>query len=242
MTNPSTITTFSDSAGDYEQEVFDCSNPKAIIIGVHGNGVRRWDGEKFYYQVSEHFQNCAIYLIDQNQPEKDGCRLNSLFVMVSRVQKAVSSAKTQHPQVPIWVIAHSMGCGVAALLDTAGISGFIFVAPAVGAQTEKYIKRYGPDIINGKVVKTTEGFYKNISKEFMDSVANIKWQKTYSELLSRFPAVHVFESGADEIVDEERFELREMPFASYQIIEDAPHNFHSKYSTELFRKIDSLLD
>jgi hypothetical protein len=149
--------------------------------------------------------------------------------------------KKAHPDTPIWFIAHSMGCGIASLMDTSDVSGIIFVAPGVGKQVENYIARYGKDIVNGKIVKTSDGLTKHISKEFMDSATDIYWQAEFLKLLKQLPAVHVFESGADEIVDEERFELRDMSFASYTIVEGAPHNFSGKYAEELFNKIELIV-
>lgn len=240
MTRQSNISKHSDTSGDYEVEIFDCKNPERIIVGVHGNGVRRWDGEKFYYQVAEEFTDSVVVLVDQNQIEGDGCRLNSIDIMAARNQKAVEKALAEYPELPIWIVAHSMGCGITSQLDTEGLTGIIFVAPGVGTQVAKYIERYGEDILQGKVIKTSDGLTKNISKEFMDSVKDIKWQDEYQALIDRFSPVHVFESGDDEIVDEERFELREMPFTSYKVIERAKHNFTGEHSQKLFSAIKEL--
>jgi len=134
-----------------------------------------------------------------------------------------------------------MGCGISALLNTSNIDGMMLIAPAVGSFKDKYAARYGSDVINGKIVKTSDGLTKNISKEFIDSVWHIKWQDEYTKLIDLFAPVHVFESGDDEIIDEERFELRKTPFTSYTIIKGAKHNLSGKYSEELFSNIDKLL-
>lgn len=231
-----------DSAGEYESEIFDCDMPKAVIIGIHGNGVRRWDGKKFFYQVAEHFSDCIVALVDQNQQLEDGCKLNSLDIMVERNQNVLSVIKEKFPSLDVWIVAHSMGCGVTALMDTTGITGVIFVAPGVGNQVEKYIERYGANVVNGIRTETTDGLVKYISKEFMDSVRGITWQDKFSQLIEKHSNVHAFESGADEIVDDERFELRAMPLASYTIIEGTPHNFSGQYPDELFMKIDQIIN
>ncbi len=236
-----TVLRLSDSAGEYEQEVFGCSSPKRIILGIHGNGVRRWDGEKFFYQVSDHFIDSIVVLVDQNQVVGDGCKLNSLDIMASRTQKALSAVQKQYPDLPVWALGHSMGCGIISLLDVSTLTGIVFVAPGAGAQLDKYIERYGADIVNGKTVQTTDGLTKIISKEFMDSAKNVIWQEKYAELIKKLPNIHVFEAGDDEIVDEERFELRDMPFSSYTIIEGARHNFSGQFSSQLFQYIDTII-
>ncbi len=232
-----------DSAGKYEQEIFHSDDPKIVIVGIHGNGVRRWDGEKFFYQVAEEFSDCAVFLVDQNQTEENGVRLNSLDTMVTRNQELIKTAKSRYPESEIWIISHSMGCGINARLDLSDISGSIFVAPTAGDFATKYTARYGDDVWFGKIVKSRSkaGTSKNITKEFMDSVKSIDWDKEYKELLSKYPNIHVFESGAEEIVGEERFELRDMPFASYDIIEGAKHNFEGSHSKALFSKIRKII-
>lgn len=241
-TRKSTITTQSDSAGEYEQEIFVAENPAFILLGVHGNGVRRWDGEKFYYQVADEFEDAVVGLVDQNQVESDGCKLNSMDVIIERNQKLLKELTDKYPNLPVCIVAHSMGCGVASMMNLTSVEGVVFVAPAVGAFKEKYVERYGEDIINGKIVRTSDGLHKNLSKEFINSVWDIDWKDKYSEMLKRFSEVFVFESGDDEIIELDlRQEIRNLPFASYEIIDGAKHNFSGKHSAELFTKIKSLL-
>jgi len=220
----SRVTTNTDLAGKYETETFDCLNPKSVVICSHGNGVRRWDGEHFFYNVAEHFPDRAFLLVDQNQPYRDGCRLNSLQIMIDRVQGLIAKAVTDYPGVPIIVLGHSMGCGIAARLDLSRVNKVIFVAPAAGDTTQALIKRYGSDIIEGKTVQTTDGLTKDIPKEYVASVRGVIWEKEYEKLLTRFKSVYVFESGDEEIVGEERLQHRAMPFAEYKIMPGAKHN------------------
>ena len=246
MSNPvsrtSRVIELTDNSGVYEQEIFDCENPTSIIVSSHGNGVRRWDGKKFYYQVADHFTDSVVLLVDQNQPVDDGVKLNDFQTMVSRVQELLDLAKENYKEVPIWIMGHSMGCPISCLLNLDGIAGVIFVAPAVGAPEKTMIERYGENIVNGKKVVTSDGYTKIIPKEYYDSVRGLVWEDEYEKLMQRFSPVHVFESGDDEIVGEGRFAHRKIPFTSYQIIEGAKHNFQYRFSEELFAKIDKILE
>lgn len=237
----STITTQKDSAGEYETEVFGCENPARIIIGVHGNGVRRWDGEKFYYAVAEHYPDSVVVLADQNQQAGDGILINPLPVLCSRVEKSKKAAAKQYPGVPIIVIAHSMGCGVTARIGLGDVAAVFFIAAAVGTPAQYLIERYGNDIVKGKTVKTSDGLTKIISKEYYDSVKGINWENEYAQLVQRYSPVYAYEAGDDEIVGEGRFVHRTIPFTSYEIIEGAKHNFSSQALTELFQKMDTVL-
>lgn len=238
----STVTTQSDSAGPYEIEVFDAEQPKSVMVCAHGNGVRRWDGEDFYYNVAAHYPDHTFLLVDQNQPYKDGCKLNSLDVMVARVQSLITLAKQQYPGVPIIVLAHSMGCGITTELDLDGVDTVVFVAPAAGGDyVQRSINRYGPDVVNGKVVTTSDGLIKFMTKEFMESVKGKIWEDQYPAMLQRFSQVHVYESGDEEIVPEERFKLRDMPFASYTIVPGATHNVHGEALQKFFAEFDKVL-
>lgn len=241
MARNSEVIKFSDKAGGFEIEVFDAKNPEVIIVSAHGNGVRRWDGKKFYYQVAEHFTKSAVLLVDQNQPYEDGVMLNDFDVMVSRVQKLLDYAKENYKNVPIWVVGHSMGCPITCMLDLNEVSGVIFIAPAVGAPEKTMIARYGSDIVNGKDVKTSQGFAKVVTKSYYNSIRGLVWEDEYMKIAKSFSPIYVFESGDDEVVGEGRFAHRNIPFTSYEVIEGAKHNFTGKYSEELFAKIDKLL-
>lgn len=230
-----------DAAGQYEIEIFDADSPRGVIVCSHGNGVRRWDGKHFFHNVAQHYHDYIIMLVDQNQLYKDGCKLNDLAIMVSRVQLLITMAKRDYPNLPVTVMAHSMGCGVAAKLDLSDVVQVIFIAPAAGDQRAKLHARYGDAIASGMEVKTSEGSTKFIPKEFYDSVEGIVWEREYEKLLQRFPRVYVYESGDEEIVGEERFAHRNMPFASYEIIPGAAHNFSGEALQKLFANMDVLL-
>jgi hypothetical protein len=122
------------------------------------------------------------------------------------------------------------------------VAGMIFITPGVGDVHKIYKQRYGDDVVNGKTIVSSDGITKIISKEFMDSSADLIREEKYAQLLDRYSPVHVYEAGDDEIVGDERYVLRDMPFASYTIIKGAKHNLSGKYSEELFRKIDQLFD
>ncbi len=236
----SSVTTKHDAEGGFELEIFDHPSPKRVIVCSHGNGVRRWDGEKFFYAVAEHYTDSAVLLVDQNQPDGDGVRINPLPILKSRVHDLIIDAKSRYPGVPTVLMAHSMGCGVASLLDTDGIGAMVFVSPAVGKPQDSLIKRYGADIADGKTVTTSDGLKKVITAEYYKSVAGISWEDSYVSLVKKFQPVYVFESGADEIVGEGRFEHRKIQFTSYTVIEGAKHNFSGEALATLFEKLDEI--
>lgn len=238
----SVVTKQRDTAGEYETEVFGCDEPKSVVICVHGNGVRRWDGENFFYNVAEHYPEHAFYLVDQTQTIEDGCALIDLKLMVARVQVIVNQAQADHPDVPITVLAHSMGCGVASLIDASDVTRMIFVAPASGDVVKINIDRYGKDILNGSMVKTSDGLNKFFSKEYVDSVSGVVWEEKYIELMKNLSEVYVFEAGSDEILTEERRAAnRNLPFKKYKTIDGATHNFHSKALDKLYEEINDLI-
>ena len=164
--------------------------------------------------------------------------MNDLKIMVRRVQNLITKAKKDYPAVPIIVVGHSMGCGIVAELDLKDVAKVIFVAPTAGDERKKMVGRYGNDITEGMTVTSSDGLTKQISKEFFDSVGGIVWEDEYQKLLQRFDKVYVFESGDEEIVSYDRLKHRDMPFASYKIIDGAKHN----YAGEAFKKLCAELD
>ncbi|MCA9325393.1 alpha/beta hydrolase [Candidatus Saccharibacteria bacterium] len=237
----SEIITQTDGAGEYEVEVFDCENPKSVILCVHGNGVRRWDGERFFYAVADHYSDRIVILVDQNQTYMDGCQLNPLEIMVSRVQGIVDMATKDYPNIPKIVMGHSMGCGIATQLDTTSVDRMVFVAPVAGDFMGKQINRYGPEVEQGMVVKTSDGLTKFLTKEYVASFKGIVWEDEYRKFLQKYHEVYVFESGDEEIVGEERLTHRDMPFAEYTIIPGAKHNLAGEPLHALFGHTDTLV-
>lgn len=238
----SKVSTHVDAAGSYESEVFSCDQPKRIVICAHGNGVRRWDGEDFFYKVADHYPDHAFYLVDQTQVIEDGCKLIDLSLMVERVQSLVRQATSDHPGVPVTVLAHSMGCGVSSLLDTRDIRQMILVTPAGGDVLKLMIDRYGEGIVSGGLIRTSDGLNKLISKEYVDSVGGVIWEEKYTQLLENFKEVYVFEAGEDDIISEDRrAPLRTIPFKQYTVIPGATHNLHGAALNKLFLEIDTIL-
>lgn len=237
----SVVSAKTDSAGSYETELFETPNPKSVVICSHGNGVRRWDGEHFFHQVAEHYPNHAFLLVDQNQVIDDGCKLNDLSIMTARVQGLIATAQQKYPAVSIMVLAHSMGCGVVTKLDLSAVEKVIFVAPAAGDAAKKLIERYGPEVANGMLTKTSDGLTKLVSKEYFDSIKDIVWEEEYKKLLKTYLKIYAFESGDEEIVGDERLAHRDMPFASYKIIPGAKHNYAGAALEKLFAELDRLL-
>lgn len=238
----STVNTEKDSEGNFELEIFDHSNPKQIIVCAHGNGVRRWDGEKFFYQVAEYFTDSVVMLVDQNQQLENGVKSNPLHILVARVQRLITIGSNKYPDVPIVIIAHSMGCGVTTQLDLTSVNNVIFVTPATGNIQKSLISRYGNEIkTKNKVIITPDGYTKIFTPGYYNSMNDIVWEKEYLKLCAKFSPIHVFEAGDEEIVGEERFTHREMPFTSYTVLKDANHNLTGQPLKDFFIKVDSII-
>jgi pimeloyl-ACP methyl ester carboxylesterase len=238
----STIIKNSDAAGEYAAEIFEADNPSSVIVCVHGRGVRRWDGEKFFYAVAEHYPQHTFLLVDQNQfTDDDTCELNPLPIAIARVQRLISFAKERYPQVPIIVMGHSLGCAITTRLELQDVAKVIFVTPAAGTDTEKLIERYGADIVGGKRVTSADGVTRYFSADYLSSLQGITWETEYRKLVERYQPVHAFESEKEEIVTDDRLAHRQLPFASYQIIPEGTHNLHGKPLQWFFDHVDSLL-
>jgi hypothetical protein len=241
MPRTSTVTTRHDGGGDYEIEIFDQPNPKRVVVCAHGGGVRRWDGEKFFYAVAEHYADSAVLLVDQNQLDGDSIRLNPLPILVSRVQGLITLAKQLHPGVPIIVLAHSAGCDVSCALGLDGVNAVVFVTPGTGTPALKLIERYGPDIVLGKTITTSDNLQKTYTPEYYSSIKGRSREDEYAKLAQRFHPVYVFEAENDQTVGDERFAHRDIPFTKYEIIPGAKHNLAGPPLRDFLSRLDQLL-
>jgi Lipase (class 3) len=204
--------------------------------------VRRWDGEHFFYAVAEHCADSVIMLVDQNQPEGNGVRINPLPILISRVQGLITEAKSRYPDISIVVLGHSMGCAVASYLDLSDVSMIVFEAPGAGSPQEGLVERYGPDILQGKTVTTSDGLVKVITKAYVDSVKTLNWEDAYSQLLKNFQPVYLFEAGDEEIVGDDRLAHRSMAFTQCQILPNAKHNLSAAPLTDFLFRFSKILD
>jgi len=121
-----------------------------------------------------------------------------------------------------------MGCGIVTRLNLNAVGKVIFVAPTAGNESLRLYRRYGSNIVDGKLTVSTDGRKKYMSKEYVASMQGIVWEDEYRALLDRYHEVYVFEAENEEIVGEDRFALRKLPFAGYTIIPGATHNLHGE--------------
>jgi hypothetical protein len=135
-----------------------------------------------------------------------------------------------------------MGCAVASFLDLSDVNAIIFEAPGAGSQEESLVERYGPEILQGKAVTTSDGLLKVITKEYVDSVRGKNWEDAYTDLLTNFQQVYVFEAGDEEIVGDGRFAHRSLPFAKYEIIPKAKHNLSGEPLEHFLHKFDGIVE
>lgn len=242
MTRPSTIQAYSDAAGSYEVEIFEAANAQRIIVCAHGSGVLRGDGEDFFYAVAEHYLNDTVILVDQNQRDGDMVILSPFDILIRRIESTVQLAASMYPGTDIILMAHSMGCVVASQVVSPAITSYVMVTPAAGNQRNSLIRRYGEGISEGQIVLSSEGTRKHITKAYFESIKDIDREVLYQDFLKRVTVpVYAFEAGDEDIVGEERFAHRTMPFTDYQIIPGATHNLHGAALDDFFGRVDSLL-
>ena len=163
--------------------------PRSIFIGVHG-----FNDYSNFIKTSAHYFNqhqIAVYAYDQrgfgNAPAKG--RWSSTEAMTQDLKTLISLTAQKHPDLPIYILGHSMG-GAVVIQAMAGdkhpdVAGAILVAPAVWA-------------------RSTIPFYQ---KGALWLVAHtIPWYKVTGELLDIKPSDNIEmlkEQGRDPLVIKE---------------------------------------
>jgi hypothetical protein len=115
------------------------------------------------------------------------------------------------------------------------------VTPAAGHPLKGCIEEYGDNINFGKVVLNREGNRVNFTADFVDSIRGLNWKTEYEKLVKKYSPTYVFEGGADNIIGDERFDLRNVAFTKYFILDGAKRNLSGKYLDDFFTKLDPLL-
>lgn len=114
---------------------------RAVILGVHGFG---FYGESAFLTAGPAWAAAGVevYAYDQRGFGRNADRLDwpGAEALVADLAEAVRAVKAAHPDLPLFVVGHSMGGGVALAAAGEGrlpeVSGLVLLAPAVWGGTE----------------------------------------------------------------------------------------------------------
>ncbi|MGX9292284.1 alpha/beta hydrolase [Bacillus sp. A015] len=109
-----------DSLNLYLTKDYPQNPPKAVLIISHGLAVHSHGFADFAKTMNNH--DITVYRFDARGHGKsdgrDKIHLNSYFEMVEDLRLVVEKAKTENPNLPIFVMGHSMGGNITALYTT----------------------------------------------------------------------------------------------------------------------------
>ncbi len=127
------------------------SSPKHVIVYSHGFGVER-DARGLFTDIASAFPETESILFDYNIPDQ---AKNTLTVRPLSDQKnilltEIVAAKEKFPTSTLDIVAHSLGCVVAALALPIGIRKIVFLAPPLelkSSSLSRFVGRPG-SVIN----------------------------------------------------------------------------------------------
>lgn len=220
------------------------TQPKHAIVYSHGFGVER-DARGMFTDIAAAFPEAENVLFDYNIPDRVE---HTLAVRPLSEQKdillaEVARVKAQFPDTPIDIVAHSIGCVVAALARPSGVRRTILLAPPlelVSSSLQRFAARPGsvidPDGLSrlarrdGSFTLVPAAFWKE--RESIDPVALFNAFSEVSELV-------IILANQDDVVSTEKKSLLSPRIRVIGI--DGDHDFRSESRARLIETLTKIL-
>jgi Alpha/beta hydrolase family len=228
-----------------DMEVLHGGRPQ-VVVYAHGFGVQR-DSLGMFRDLAHGLPDTyTSVLVDMNYVSGTTVTLRTLTEQAEVLAQTVAEARRKRPEAQIHLVAHSMGCIVAAMLGDTDLGQVVFLAPPTktsgGRSREKYMN-YPGAVLEGRVltVPRRDGTTTVIDLDYFD------------DLESRNPAQIILDyAGRHPLTVVEALEEDVIKNANYGVFEGQPgiellaihgdHNFTGEYREGLIGVVSSLLE
>lgn len=230
--------------GEYEGN----KDAKQVVIFAHGFGVKR-DSWGMFNEIGDVLKDNAIVVrFDFNRINSEE---NATYVLPCSVQSRMLSQVIEKFSLlfspeSTSLIAHSMGCVVAGLLQPKNIDKTILLAPPITSPYNRLVdyfsKRPGSQINENKesVIERSDGSWTYIPTEFWSEIKTIKPQELYNDLFAKTNLYAVKPLQDQVIINEDYSELEQLLNKKYIKLAGS-HDFHPPHRQKLIDTIGELL-
>jgi len=220
------------------------SPPKQVIIYSHGFGVER-DARGMFTDIAATFPDAENVLFNYNI--KDQIE-NTLTVRPLSEQRdlllaEIARVKERFPSATINIIAHSLGCIVAALAEPIGIRKVIFLAPPLEINTaslDRFVGRPGSviDLSGLSRFARRDGSFTLVPAAFWQERAVIDPLALFNAFAGKAELTIIF-ANQDDVVATDKKHLLTSHIGIVSI--DGDHDFRFKSRPELIKTVQELL-
>ncbi len=215
-----------------------------IVVFVHGFGVR-WDSRGMFTDIQASLpKRWGSVLFDFYKIEGHDAYITPIQEQIEHLQAVLYEASQRCPDAKIHVIAHSMGCIIAALTEPEISGKVIFLAPpeSFGTRMEKYFKKYpGAMLAKDELsIPRKDGTTTHVPLNFFEQTAAIDAEGAmYAYGKQR--SIYLVQTTEDEVISETQYEkLQTCENIHIQKIA-ADHNFTKNHRREIIALLHNIL-
>ena len=214
-----------------------------MVVFSHGFGVRR-DGRGMLTEIAENLPDGYGYvLFDYNEIDDEHytVRIKDFSEQVELLNKVLAWTSGQKGVRQVSLIAHSMGCIVAALARPQGFNKVVFLAPptSIGERTRKYFtgKRDAEKHGDTWVIPRSDGTISIIPESFFDQYEQVDALQALQQFADTQPYTLIV-AGTDEVLPDADYEaLAKHKNVQFSRIKGASHDFENDARQPLLDKV-----
>jgi pimeloyl-ACP methyl ester carboxylesterase len=230
--------------GEYEGN----QDAKRLVIFAHGFGVKRNSWGMFNEIGDMLKERSMVVRFDFNQinTQENATHVVPCSLQSRMLDQVIDKFTLLFSPENTSLIAHSMGCVVAGLLQPKNIQKTVLLAPPTTSPykrlVEYFSKRPGSRIDENKesVIERSDGSWTYIPSEFWSEIKTIEPQELYNNHFAKTNLYAVKPLQDQVIINEDYSDLKRLLNEKYIEIEGS-HDFHPPHRQKLLDTIGELL-
>jgi len=180
---------------------------KKIIVFSHGFGSRK-DDRGIFTSITEKLPEFTTFMFNYSKFNKNLGTLTATSIsnQVQHLKRVIDCAKQLYPGADLYIVAHSQGCLVAAMLCPTNIKKAIFLTP-VSELNESLImdyftKRTGAvkNRWGNSIFPRRDGTKTIVPRSYWDEMASINPQNLYNGFCKKIPTSVIYADN-DEVLN-----------------------------------------
>ncbi|HVX24624.1 MAG TPA: alpha/beta hydrolase [Candidatus Saccharimonadales bacterium] len=201
-----------------------------MVIFSHGFGVRR-DARRLFTDIANALPvNYGYILFDYYDYGPDGTIFTTIADQQARLQAVFAWLQNIQPDAQLNLVAHSIGCVIAALVAPPNLTHVCFLAPplAVGGQTRAYFTGKEGSFCDEQGVwhvPRTDGSISLIPSALFDEMEAINAEHLLHDFAVQQPLLLVTAGNDQVLSDTDYTQLSKLPTVIATVIPNASHDF-----------------
>jgi pimeloyl-ACP methyl ester carboxylesterase len=217
-----------------------------MVVFSHGFGVQR-DSRGMFTEIAQHLpEGFGYVLFDYYEFDEaqHTVRITDFAEQTERLEQMLAWTREQPGVQSVSLIAHSMGCIVAALAHPRELDKIALLAPptSIGERTRQHFttKKGAEKHDDMWVVPRSDGTISIIPESLFDQYEQVSAAQALLDLANMHPYKLII-AGADEVLTDDNYvKIAKHPSVQYVELADANHDFEGTARPPLLDEINNM--